>query len=367
MEASDLPKGAEDAARWAQVLTRDLSADGQFVYAVRTTGIYCRPSCPARRPLLQNVEFHRTPAQAEAAGYRACQRCKPTDGHSSRPHELARIMCARLDGCATTLSLSELATAVGLSPSHAHRLFRSVVGMTPRQYAAQGRAARLRAELHSGRPVARAMYEAGYGAPSRLYESVPRTLGMTPSRYKSGGAGLTIRYSLGTCSLGVLLVARTGRGVCSVALGDQESDLLAELRERFPEAQLVGPDQSLTAELAGVIALIESPSGKTSLPLDLQGTVFQKRVWSLLQEIPPGSTKTYKEIAERLGDPNGARAVARACATNPVALLIPCHRVIRSSGELAGYRWGIPRKKALLAREADAAALASKMRGKKRR
>lgn len=349
MEAQN-PPGAPVDPRWAQVVARDRAVDGQFVYAVTTTGIYCRPSCPARRPLPKNVEFYETPIEAEASGYRPCERCRPS-APTDRRNELVASMCAHIDASVERWNLAPLATAVGLSASYAHRLFRSVIGLTPRQYAAEGRAARMRAELQAGKQVGRALYEAGYGAPSRLYESSDRSLGMTPSRYRAGGPLLTIAYAFGRCSLGIVLVARTELGICAVALGDTESDLLQELRGRFSRADLHGPEPGLTDEVATVVGHIERPEIPSSLPLDLRGSVFQKRVWALLCQIPAGSRATYKELAERMETPLGARAVARACATNPVAALIPCHRVVRSSGELAGYRWGVERKAELLARE----------------
>lgn len=346
-----LPRASAPAeTRWELVCARARSADGQFVYAVRTTGIYCRPSCRARRPLRDHVEFYGTPDLARAAGYRACLRCHP-DRAGSAENELVSALCARLDEHPET-SLTELAELAQKSPSHTHRQFRRITGLTPKQYAREVRASTLRSELSQGSPVTRAGFAAGYGSSGRLYASTLGALGMGPSRFRRGGEATTIHFACRATSLGQLLLACTERGVCAVTLGGARADLEHDLALRFPKADLRSADDALEQELALVVAFLESQVELPALPLDLSGSIFQKRVWNLLRRIPPGQTVTYSELATRLGQPTAARAVARACATNPVALLVPCHRVIRSSGELAGYRWGLSRKKALLEREA---------------
>lgn len=348
-----LPRAPAPERRWELVSGRSRSADGQFVYAVRTTGIYCLPSCSARRPLRGNVEFYETPELARAAGYRACLRCHP-DAAMSSGSELIRVLCAHLDACPDA-SLAELAKLAQKSPSHTHREFKRATGLTPGQYAREVRSQKLRAELSRGSPVARAGYAAGYGSSSRLYTSPSGALGMEPSRYKRGAEAIAIRFATCQTSLGELLLGRTERGVCAVSLGEDPRDLERELAREFPKAELIRDDDALKQELTLIVAFVASEAALPDLPLDLRGSLFQKRVWNLLRQIPAGQTATYAELAEKLGQPTAARAVARACATNPVALLVPCHRVIRSSGELAGYRYGLSRKKALLEREAERA------------
>ena len=342
-----------EEARWHAVQTRDRAAEGHFFYAVLTTGVFCRPTCPSRQPRRENVAFFSTPEAAAKAGYRPCKRCRPT-GRSVEQAQLAAIRqaCALIDAAETPPSLNELAEAVGLSPYHFHRLFKEVVGVTPKAYAAAKRAGRVQEELAAGTPVTEALYGAGYGSSSRLYEQSRATLGMTPSAFRKGGAGAEIRWSIAETPLGRLIVAATAEGVCMIEFGTSEAELEARLAERFPQAQRVRADAELAAQIAAVADFVELPSRGLSLPLEIQGTAFQRRVWQELQAIPPGETASYGEVARRLGQPKAVRAVAQACAANGLALAIPCHRVIGSDGSVAGYRWGVERKRALLDKEA---------------
>lgn len=344
---------AADAARWAAFVARDASADGTFVIAVRTTGIYCRPSCGARRPRRENVEFFGDRAGARAAGYRACKRCRPdaaTSDHAQRA-QLVATVCRWIDAAATPPRLAELAARAGYSPFHLQRVFVATLGLSPREYAAGRRAERLRTELARGRSVTAAMHHAGYGSTSRLHHDAERALGMQPRRARAGGAGERIEYTLVPCSLGTALIAATARGVCAIFFGDAAAPLAADLQRRFPRAELVRAGATTARTVATAVACIEGELAPAELPLDLHGTAFQQRVWRELQRIPAGRTATYTEIAHRLGMPRGARAVAKACGDNPVSVVVPCHRVVRGDGELAGYRWGLARKRALLARE----------------
>jgi AraC family transcriptional regulator of adaptative response/methylated-DNA-[protein]-cysteine methyltransferase len=338
--------------RWTALAARDAAFDGRFVYSVATTGVYCRPSCPSRPARRENVRFHAGPAEAEAAGFRPCRRCNPS-GPSPREERAAAIerACTLIDEAETEPSLEAIAAAVGLSPFHFHRQFKAVMGVTPKAYGAARRAARVRAELGRGSAVTAAIYEAGYGSNSRFYEHSKSLLGMSPSAYRAGGPGEEIRFAVGQCSLGAILVAATPAGVCAVEFGEDPDRLVKGLQDRFRSARLVGGDADFEALVARAVALVEHPAGGTDLPLDLRGTAFQQRVWQALRAIPPGSTTTYTELATRLGMPRAVRAVAGACAANRVAVAIPCHRVVRRDGDLAGYRWGIERKEALIARE----------------
>ena len=337
------------------MLERDARADGAFFYSVESTGVYCRPSCPARAPRPENVRFHESPEAAERAGFRACKRCKPDQPPlAERRAALVAAMCRSIERSERTPSLEELATHAGLSPFHAHRLFKEVTGVTPRAYAAAQRARRLRGELRRGSTVTGAIYGAGYGSSARVYEKSRRLLGMEPSRYRSGGAGQTIRFAVGECSLGAILVAATARGVCAIALGDDPEALVHDLERRFPNAELVGGDRRFERLVAKVVGMVDAPRPGLRLPLDIRGTAFQERVWQALSEIPLGRTTTYSQLARAIGKPKAVRAVAAACAANSVAVAIPCHRVVRSDGSLSGYRWGVERKRALLAREAKA-------------
>jgi AraC family transcriptional regulator of adaptative response/methylated-DNA-[protein]-cysteine methyltransferase len=360
MPAQPQPKTRQKASRWrtdddrwAAFTARDASADGAFVVAVRTTGIYCRPSCPARRPRRENVAFHASPAAARQAGYRACNRCRPDDDTATSHHAaLVADACRRLEAADAPPALAALAAAAQLSASHFLRVFRQHTGVTPRAYAAAHRAARLRSELREpGASVTGALYRAGFNSSGRLYAQSPQLLGMTPSQFRAGGAGETIRYAVGRSSLGAVLVAATERGVCFVALGDGRVKLEQELAGQFPHATRRRGDRGFQRLVAGVIALVERPGAAHELPLDIRGTAFQQRVWQALTKIPAGSTITYTELARRVGRPRAVRAVAAACATNDLAVVIPCHRVVRKSGALAGYRWGLERKRALIDRE----------------
>ncbi len=344
-----------EARCWADVCARRREADGDFFYAVRTTGVYCRPSCPSRRPRRENVSFHASAEAAEAAGYRACKRCRPRDPVGESPHA-ARMaaVCRHIEQAETPPALEALAELAGMSRYHFHRVFKATVGVTPRAYGAAVRKARMRAELDGESSVTDALYRAGFNSHGRFYAAAGDTLGMTPTEYRAGGAGNTIRFAVGECSLGAILVAATERGICAITLGDDPERLVRDLEDRFSRAELVGGDDAFEAIVARVVALVERPAEAHDLPLDLQGTAFQERVWEALRRIPCGETMSYAEIARAIGAPRGARAVARACASNPLAVAIPCHRVVRTDGSLSGYRWGIERKRRLLERERSA-------------
>lgn len=345
----------EQDPRWRSVAARDAGADGDFVYAVRTTGVYCRPSCPSRRAQPRNVAFYDSPAQAEAAGFRPCLRCAPKGVSSQEANAaLAAEACRLIAAAEEPPKLAELARRIGMSPFHFHRQFKAAVGLTPKQWAAAHRARRLRAELSDREAnVARAVYDAGFNSSGRFYESANETLGMTPGAYKDGGRDAEIRFALGRSSLGTILVARSEKGVCAIALGEDPDALLRSLQDRFPKARLIGGDAEFEKLVAQVVGFVEAPRIGLDLPLDLRGTAFQERVWLALRRIPPGRTASYAEIAREIGAPRAVRAVARACAANELAVAIPCHRVVRSDGALSGYRWGVERKRALLEKEAQ--------------
>jgi len=347
-----LDDGATDDARWAAVLRRDVDFDGRFYYAVVTTGIYCRPSCPAKRPMRANVRFHTSPASAEAAGFRACKRCKPDHASLAAQHS-AKIAqaCRTIEAAETPPTLPTLAAAAGLSPSHFHRLFKGALGLTPKAYAAAHRLQQVREGLHQGATVTRALYDAGFNSSGRFYEASMDALGMSPRTYRAGGAGATIHYATGRCSLGVVLVAASDQGVCAIFFGDEAEDLVSELHRRFPRAELAEGDEAFSDLTAKAIACVEAPEAPFDLPLDIRGTAFQQRVWAALTRIPPGTTASYGDIAAAIGAPSAVRAVAGACASNKIAVAIPCHRVVRSDGSLSGYRWGVERKRALLGKE----------------
>jgi AraC family transcriptional regulator of adaptative response/methylated-DNA-[protein]-cysteine methyltransferase len=337
-------------------VARDASADGQFFYAVASTGVYCRPSCAARLPRPENVSFHATCAAAEGAGYRPCKRCKPEqlplgERRAQQVAELCRFIDEALEQAAELPKLEALAEHAGISPHHLHRLFKSETGVTPRAYAAARRAERLRRELEQKSSVTTALYRAGFGSSGRLYAASNQRLGMTPSRYRAGGSQTQITFGTGTCTLGVILVAATERGVCAILLGDDSAELERDLVRRFPVAELQRGDRAFEGQLARVVALVEQPERGLSLPLDVRGTAFQERVWQALQAIPAGATRSYRELAQAIGAPRAVRAVAAACAANALAVAIPCHRVLRSDGDISGYRWGVERKRALLERE----------------
>lgn len=344
-----------DAERWEAVQRRDPRADGQFVYSVRSTGVYCRPSCASRRALRRNVAFHADPAAAKAAGFRPCRRCHP-DGLSAGERQAARVAaaCRLIEAQEELPRLEALAAASGLSPFHFHRVFKSVTGVTPRDYAAARRAGRLREALASEPTVTQAIYRAGYSTSSRFYEEATRQLGMPPRTYRAGGRGVAVRFAIAECSLGSVLVAATQRGVCAILLGDDPERLLADLHAELPNAELIGADAGFGETVARVIGLIDAPGQRLDLPLDIRGTAFQRQVWEALTAIPVGSTQTYGEIAARIGRPEAVRAVGQACAANPLAVAIPCHRVVRADGDLSGYRWGVERKRALLLKERKA-------------
>ena len=339
---------------WQAVLNRDSQSDGTFVFGVRSTGIYCNPSCPARHPRREQVIFFTRPEAAEEAGFRACRRCRP--GETS-VYELqvemvqraCRYIEAHIDG---PITLTDLGKEVGVSPYHLQRVFKGVVGITPRQYVEACRLGQLKTRLKDGESVTEALYDAGYGSSSRLYERAPEQLGMTPAVYRQGGRDMHIGYTIVDCPLGRLLVAATGRGICAISLGDTDAELEHALQKEYPAAEIQRSEAELSHGVNALLGYLNGERPHLDLPVDVQATAFQWRVWQVLRAIPYGSTRSYGEVAEALGDPKAARAVARACATNPVALVIPCHRVVREDGALGGYRWGLERKRLLLEGEA---------------
>jgi AraC family transcriptional regulator, regulatory protein of adaptative response / methylated-DNA-[protein]-cysteine methyltransferase len=338
--------------RWQQVLTRDRDADGAFFYSVKTTGIYCRPSCGARLPLPENVEFYVTASEAEKAGFRPCKRCKPDQLVLSAVHaEKVAEACRLIESAEVMPTLTQLAAHVALSTYHFHRLFKSMTGLTPKAYASAYRASNVRQKLHTNINITDAIYAAGYESNSRFYEKSNQTLGMKPSQYKKGGANTEIRFALAECSLGSLLVASSAKGICAISMGDAPDTLLRELQDKFPQANLIGGDAGYESLVAQVVGFIEAPKLGLELPLDIQGTAFQQRVWQALREISCGKTITYSQLAQKLGMPKAVRAVASACAANTLAVVIPCHRVVRLDGSLSGYRWGVERKKMLIESE----------------
>lgn len=339
--------------RWAAVAARDRAADGTFFYSVKTTGVYCRPSCGSRTPRPENVAFHATAAEAERAGFRPCKRCRPNRASAdTRRDRLVAELCRHIERAERVPALDELAQIAGLSPFHLHRVFKAATGVTPRQYAAAHRSRRVRAALEGRRTVTEAIYDAGYNSSGRFYDEAAGLLGMTPTRFRAGGADTEIRFAIGESSLGAILVAATERGVCAILLGDDPDALARDLQDRFPRARLVGGDRDFERMVAEVVGLVEHPRVGFDLPLDIRGTAFQQRVWQALREIPAGNTVSYSEVARRIGAPRSVRAVAHAVASNRLAVAIPCHRVVRNDGALAGYRWGVERKRALLEREA---------------
>jgi AraC family transcriptional regulator of adaptative response/methylated-DNA-[protein]-cysteine methyltransferase len=341
-----------DDPRWAAVLARDASFDGHFYYSVASTGVYCRPSCPARRPKRAHVDFYDTPAAAEAAGFRACKRCKPDQASLAAQHrDAVAAACRLIEAADVPPALDALAAAVGLSPSHFHRLFKATLGVTPKAYAVAHRNKRLREALGKTGTVTEAIYEAGFNTSGRFYAMSSEVLGMTPHQFRSGGADSEIKFAIRECSLGLVLVAASDKGVCAILFGDEPHGLRKDLAKQFPRARLVGDDKAFERTAAEVISFVENPRIGLSLPLDIRGTAFQHRVWDALRRIPAGSTASYAEVAETVGAPKAVRAVARACASNRIAVAIPCHRVVRSDGGLSGYRGGVERKRALLAKE----------------
>jgi AraC family transcriptional regulator of adaptative response/methylated-DNA-[protein]-cysteine methyltransferase len=350
---TELAAATQNDPRWASVVGRSAEADGNFFYSVRTTGVYCRPSCAARLARPENVRFHATREDAERAGFRPCKRCKP-DQPSLLEQHAAKVTeaCRLIETSPSVPHLEELAARAGVSTFHFHRVFKAVTGLTPRAYAAAHRGERVRQELGRTRTVTAAIYQSGYSSNGRFYGESQQVLGMTPTDYRAGGANAEIRFAIGECSLGSILVARSERGVCAILLGDDPDALARDLQDKFPRATLIGGDAEFEQLVAKVVGFVEAPGLGLDLPLDVRGTAFQQRVWQALREIPAGSTASYTEIAGRIGSPKAVRAVAHACAANSLAVAIPCHRVVRNDGGLSGYRWGVERKRALLQREA---------------
>jgi AraC family transcriptional regulator, regulatory protein of adaptative response / methylated-DNA-[protein]-cysteine methyltransferase len=346
---SNIPPRA--AARfWRATMSRDARADGTFVLAVRSTHIYCRPSCPARRPLRRNVVFFRTREEAEKQGFRPCLRCKPNQ--IAGPIALVERATRQLaESGEDSVRFGAMARSLGTTPATLRRAFLQVTGLRPRELAEALRLARFKKMLRAGKNITDALYETGYGSSSRVYERSNAQLGMTPATYRKGGTGMKIGYSIAKTVLGKVLVAATDRGVSAVYLGDSEAKLVQELREEYPRAELAPADDSFERWVKEIVQRVDGKPPRVELPLDLQATAFQRRVWQELQRIPAGTTRTYSQVARALGNPKAVRAVARACATNPVSIVVPCHRVIREDGTLAGYRWGLSRKEQLLAQE----------------
>lgn len=343
----------ESDPRWARIVARDRSVDGHLWYSVATTGIYCRPACPSRTANPKNVQLHDTLEAAKATGFRPCKRCNP-DGLSIESENAAIVSraCRVIEQSEEEPSLTELAEAAGRSASYFHRLFKATTGVTPKDYASAHRAAKVREGLASGNTVTEVIYDAGFNSSGRFYEKSTGMLGMTPTRYRSGGANEDIRFAVGQSSLGAILVASSKQGVASILLGDDPDELVRDLQDRFPNANLIGADGDYEVLVARVVGFVEAPGVGLGLPLDVRGTAFQQRVWHALQEIPVGRTVSYAEIAHRIGSPRAVRAVAGACAANHLAVAIPCHRVVRNDGSLSGYAWGVERKQKLLDREA---------------
>jgi len=339
----------QSETQWQQVMARDARQDGQFVFAVRTTGIYCRPSCPSRRPRRDSVEFFANPQQAERAGYRACLRCKPTEISA----QARAVIGARqlLDEAEGVMTLAELSKRVGVSPFHLQRLFKRATGLSPREYQSARRMQQVKHGLRKGDDVTTALYDAGYGSPSRLYEKSSQQLGMTPGTYRRRGAGMTIRYAIVPSPLGHMMVAATSRGLCAVRFGESAMELEGDLHEEFEAAEISRDDAALRPYVQPLLANLRGENPTIDLPLDVRATAFQKKVWDELRRIPRGETRSYSEVAHAIGDDKAVRAVARACASNPVAIAVPCHRVVRSDGDISGYRWGVERKKKLLEQE----------------
>lgn len=352
MPTSAMPALTADDERWSMVLRRDRTADGSFYYGVKTTGVYCNPSCASRRPLRKNVEFFANAEQAAARGYRSCKRCQPSGTSAAMRHagKIADI-CKLIEASDALPSLDSLAAAAGLSRYHFHRVFKAITGLTPKAYAVAHRAERTQRAVATSESVTHAIYAAGFSSSGRFYEATDQVLGMTPSAFRAGGAGMRIRFGIGACSLGAILVAATDRGICSILLGNDAGNVLRELQDRFPKAELIGGDREFETWMAAVIGFVDRPQRGLDLPLDIQGTAFQRCVWQALTQIPVGSTVSYAQLAQTIGAPRAVRAVAQACSQNAIAIAIPCHRVIRNDGALSGYRWGVERKRALLERE----------------
>src|SRR6202163_189706 len=351
----DLARPVKSDPRWTSIVERQAADDGKFYYSVKTTGVYCRPSCAARLARPENVQFHRTCADAEKAGFRPCKRCKPDQASPVEQHaEKIASACRLIESSETPPSLELLAQHVGLSSYHFHRVFKAATGLTPKEYAAAHRDNLVRKSLNKSDTVTGAIYDAGYNSNSRFYETSNRVLGMTPSNYRAGGAQTDIRFAVGKCSLGSILVAQSDRGICAILLGDDPDSLARDLQDQFPKANLIGGDAGFERLVAKVVGFVEAPALGLDLPLDVRGTAFQQRVWQSLRKIPAGSTASYTDVAKLIGSPNSVRAVAQACGANALAVAIPCHRVVRNDGALSGYRWGVERKRVLLEKEAHA-------------
>jgi AraC family transcriptional regulator, regulatory protein of adaptative response / methylated-DNA-[protein]-cysteine methyltransferase len=343
---------ATEAAKWKAVGERDANADGRFFYSVKTTGVYCRPSCASRPARRENVAFHATPIDAEAAGFRACKRCRPNDlSLAGRRADAIARACRLIEQSEDGPDLDAIARAASMTRFHFQRVFKAVTGLTPKAYAQLHRASRVRETLKRSSNVTDAIYESGFNSSGRFYATSDEMLGMTPSAFREGGAHADIRFAVGETSLGSILVAATQKGLCSILFGNDPDALVKDLQSRFPKANLHGGDRQFEEWVAVVVGFVEAPRLGLDLPLDVRGTVFQRRVWKALQQIPVGTTASYSEIAQKVGLPGGSRAIAQACAANPLAVAIPCHRVVRSDGGLSGYRWGVDRKKTLLERE----------------
>lgn len=346
---------ATDEQRWAAILNRDREADGKFYYSVATTGVYCRPCCGSRQPRRENVQFYATAQAAEKAGFRPCKRCRPTAADSvSQRASAIEDACRALEASQEPPDLDQIAEAAGMSRFHFQRVFKQVTGVTPRAYFTECRRKRVQAELERSKTVTEAIYQSGFNSNGRFYARSNQLLGMTPRAFRAGGGHTTIRFAVGECSLGSILVAATANGICAILLGDDPERLTHTLQKRFSRAELVGGDHEFEQWMATVVGFIDHPAKGLNLPLDVQGTAFQQRVWRALSEIPAGTTASYEEIAQRIDAPKSARAVAAACASNSIAVAIPCHRVVRKDGDVSGYRWGVERKRALLEREATA-------------
>lgn len=342
-----------DDERWQAVLDRDAAADDRFYYSVRTTGVYCRPSCPSRLPLRKNVAFHASPEEAEAKGFMPCKRCRPrAPSQRERHREIVARACRIIERSEVNPRLDALAEAVGISKHHFHRIFKKETGITPREYARAWRDKQVQNQLGEKRSVTEIIYDAGYNSSGRFYENAQQSLGMTPTRRRRGGIGETIRFAIGECSLGSFLIGATEKGICSILLGDTPEGLLKMFEDEFPKAELIGDDDHFRSCVGAVVAFVDNPEVGLELPLDIRGTAFQQRVWKVLRGIPTGTTLSYSQVAKKIGAPRAVRAVAGACAANKIALAIPCHRVVRNDGSLSGYRWGVQRKRELLEREA---------------
>jgi len=351
---ADCASATEKDPRWASVVAHDAQADGTFYYSVKTTGVYCRPSCAARLARPEHVQFHTTCTDAEMAGFRPCKRCQPNKPGLAEQHaSIVAEACRLIAEAEEAPDLEALANHAGMSRYHFHRVFKTITGLTPHDYVVANRMQKVRKKLGISSTITEAMYDAGYNSSGRFYETTHEVLGMTPSHFRSGGTCTDIRFAIGECSLGSILIARSDRGVCAILLGDDPDVLARDLQDTFPRANLIGGDAEFEQLVASVVGFVEAPAVGLDLPLDIRGTAFQQRVWQALREIPAGSTTSYSEIARRIGSPKSVRAVAQACGANTLAVAIPCHRVVRNDGTLSGYRWGVERKRALLKREAQ--------------